>query len=113
MGSHCSFGHLKHNLSQKKGRESNWQFDSPSLKVGNRPDLFVCKRHATYRWKGLDEGYNFVLDRIAIGGMHENLWASKVARVPGQKIIWMWAPWNSAEYAIKGKVVASPKSGPW
>jgi hypothetical protein len=33
--------------------------------------------------------------------------------VPGQKAIWMWALWRGAEYTIRGKVVASPKSGPW
>jgi hypothetical protein len=32
---------------QKKGRESNWQFDSRPLKVGNRPESDVCKRSAT------------------------------------------------------------------
>ncbi len=33
-------GHLdicRPSYGQKKGRESNWQFDSRSLKVGNRP----------------------------------------------------------------------------
>jgi len=30
-----------------------------------------------------------------------------------KKVIWMWAPWRSAKYTIRGKVVASPKSGPW
>jgi len=30
-----------------------------------------------------------------------------------QKSIWMWAMWRGAEYTIRGKVVASPKSGPW
>jgi hypothetical protein len=44
---------------QKKGQESNWQFDSRPLKVGNRPDFLVCRWHVTYRWKALDEGYNF------------------------------------------------------
>jgi hypothetical protein len=33
--------------------------------------------------------------------------------VPGQKVIWMWAPWRVVEYIIRGKVVASPKFGPW
>jgi hypothetical protein len=33
--------------------------------------------------------------------------------VPGQKAIWMWAPWRGAQYTIRGKVVASPKFGPW
>ncbi len=32
---------------QKKGWESNWQFDSQPLKVKNRPDFLVCKWHAT------------------------------------------------------------------
>jgi hypothetical protein len=34
---------------RKKGQESNWQFDSWPLKVGNRPDLGVCRRSATDR----------------------------------------------------------------
>jgi hypothetical protein len=33
--------------------------------------------------------------------------------VQGQKVIWMWASWRGAEYTIRGKVVASPKSGLW
>jgi hypothetical protein len=38
---------------QKKGRESNWQFYSRTLKVGNRPDYFTCRRHVTCHWKNL------------------------------------------------------------
>ncbi len=34
---------------QKKGQESNWQFDSRSLKVGNRPLPNVYSRSATWR----------------------------------------------------------------
>jgi hypothetical protein len=30
-----------------------------------------------------------------------------------RKAIWMWVPWRVTEYTIRGKVVASPKSGPW
>jgi hypothetical protein len=30
-----------------------------------------------------------------------------------RKAIWMQAPWLAIEYTIRGKVVASPKSGPW
>jgi len=33
--------------------------------------------------------------------------------VPGQKAIWMWASGRGTKYTIRGKVVASPKSGPW
>jgi len=51
---------------QKKGRESNWQFDSRPLKVENRPDSSVCRWSATHRWKTLKESYNFALDLIPI-----------------------------------------------
>jgi hypothetical protein len=67
---------------QKKGRESNWQFDSRPLKVGNRtlPDIrFEC---ATWRWKDLDEGYNFGLDLVAIQLCSRELWWFKVLGVP-------------------------------
>ncbi len=55
-------GHLdicSPSYGQKKGRESNWQFDSRPQKVGNRPFPNVCSRSATRRWKALDESYNF------------------------------------------------------
>jgi hypothetical protein len=32
-------------------------------------------------WKILNKRYNFALDLIAIRGLHEKLWASKMARV--------------------------------
>jgi hypothetical protein len=55
---------------QKKGRESNSResanFDSRTLIVGNRPEILGWRRLATYRWKALNESYNFSLDRVAI-----------------------------------------------
>jgi hypothetical protein len=71
---------------QKKSRESNWQFDSWPLNVGNRPDLLGCRRRATYRWKALDESYNFALDRTSIRGLFAKLWGSKVPGVPSGEI---------------------------
>jgi len=67
---------------QKKGRESNWQFDSQPLKVRNRPDFLAFRCRARYRWKALDEDYDFALDLISIGGLHAKLWRPKVVRVP-------------------------------
>ncbi len=67
---------------QKKGRESNCQFDSRPQKVKNWPDLLSCRGRATYRWKALDENYNFALDQTLIGGLLAKLWGSKVAGVP-------------------------------
>jgi hypothetical protein len=85
MGSYDPFGHLKHKL-WKKGQDSNWQFDSQPLKVGNRPDFLVCRWHVTYHWKYVDKGYNFVLDLISIRGLYTKLWGPKVARDPTLRI---------------------------
>jgi hypothetical protein len=82
MGSHCPFGHLNTSYGQKKGRESNWQFDSRPQKIWNRPDFIAFRQRATYRWKALDKGYNFFLDLVAIRGMHVKLCTSKVAGIP-------------------------------
>jgi hypothetical protein len=66
---------------RKKGWESNWQFDSWPLKVGNRPGSSACRWSATHRWKALDESYNFGLDLVPIQVWGEELWASKVLGV--------------------------------
>jgi hypothetical protein len=71
----------KTSYGQKKGRESNCQFDSRPEKVRNRPDLLGCKRRVTYRWKALDESYNFSLECISIWGLLAKLWGSKVVGV--------------------------------
>jgi hypothetical protein len=74
-------GHLdicSPSYGQKKGRESNWQFDSRPLKVKNRPLLYIRFESATHRWKDLDEGYNFSSDLVAIRLCSRELWAPKV-----------------------------------
>jgi len=107
---------------QKKGQESNWQFDSRPQKVGNRPDPGVCRWNATHRWKALEERYKFASDLIPIRGLSRKLWAPEVPGVitgivsglllgsPG-KISHLER--SNVENTIWGKVVASPKSGPW
>ncbi len=76
------FGYLKQKLWPKKGRKLNYQFDSQPLKVWNHPDFLVFWWLVTYRWKDLDEGYNFTLNFTSIRGLHTKLWDSKVAGVP-------------------------------
>jgi hypothetical protein len=66
------------NYGQKKGRESNWQFDSRPLKVRNRPNFLVCRWRATYRCKALDKGYNL----MSIEVLHEELWGPKIVGIP-------------------------------
>jgi hypothetical protein len=38
-------------------------------------------------WKALDEGYNFGLDLVSIGGLHTKLWGTKVVGVPTLAIL--------------------------
>jgi len=71
---------LHTSYNQKKGQESNWQFDSQPLKVENHFDFLACRWGATYRWKALNEGYNFVSNLISIRG-HAKLWVPKVVRI--------------------------------
>ncbi len=67
---------------QKKGWDSNWQFDSRPLKVRNRPNFLACRCCATYHWKDLNKGNKFALDLISIRGLHTKLWAPKVVGAP-------------------------------
>jgi hypothetical protein len=101
---------------QKKGRESNWQFDSRPLKMGNRPDFLAFRWRATYHWKTLDEGYNFVSNLTSIGSLNTKLWAFKVMEVPFGSPRTKWhlnASPVAKHNTIRGKVVASPKSRSW
>jgi len=81
VASHKPFGHLQPKLWQKKGRESNWQFDSQPLKVGNRPLPNVNRWSMMGHWKALEESYNFGSDLTPIGGQSQELWVSKVPGV--------------------------------
>ncbi len=78
----------------------------------------MCRWRVTYRWKDLDEGYNFALDFISIRGLHVKLWGPKITGVPTLAISRL--PLGSLrtkchldvgliEYTIRGKVVASPQ----
>jgi hypothetical protein len=49
---------------------------------GNHPDFPLCRWHATYRWKDLDERYNFSSNFILIEGLYIKVWGLKVVGVP-------------------------------
>jgi hypothetical protein len=66
---------------QKKGRESNWQFDFRPLKVKNRPNHEACKSSGRDHWKALNKSYNFSSDLVLIWGLSKELWPRKVAGV--------------------------------
>jgi len=79
---HNQFGHLHTSYNQKKGWESNWQFDSRPLKIRNHPDFLACRWCTTYCWKALDEGYNFAWDLISIRSLHAKLLGPKIVGIP-------------------------------
>jgi len=83
---------------QKKGWESNWQFDSWLQKVGNQPDPDLCRWSATHRWKALEENYKFALDLIPIQGLSRELWVLEVLRVQTGIVsgLLLWSPGNKS-----------------
>jgi hypothetical protein len=114
-------GHLdicSPSYGQKKGRESNWQFDSRPLKVGNRPFPDLQIKSAIRRWKDLNAGYKFGSNLVAIRICSRELWAPKVPGlrlgqfrdsnpgVPGKSDTRAWVPLRVAEYTIGSMVVA-------
>jgi hypothetical protein len=82
MGSHDPFGNLKHKLWPKEGmgiKLAVWLLITKSWELTRFP---CVQWRATYHWKVLNKGYNFVLDLISIRGLHTKLWGPKVTRVP-------------------------------
>jgi len=79
---------------QKKGRESNWQFDSRPLKVGNQSDSDACRKSATWRWKALEESYKIASDLILIGDLNKKLWMPKIPGVQPWTVsgLLLWSP---------------------
>ncbi len=100
-------------------------FDSRPLKVGNRPKILGCRQRATYRWKALDESYNFASDRTSIRGLLTKLWGSKVPGVPQGEISGLPAgsPGKKSHLDVvsaerrkeyyKGEGGGFPESGTW
>jgi hypothetical protein len=116
----CSISYGK-----KKGRESNWQFDSRPLKVRNRPDPDACRWSAAHCWKVVDESYKFALNLIPIGGLGKEVCRRKVAGVqtgtisglplgsPGTKNhLDVGAVERRREYYM-GEGGSFPQFGPW
>jgi hypothetical protein len=100
----------KASYGQKKGRESNWQFDSRPLKVGStffRHPIWECDTALESSRRGLQLCFRPRRNRtLQSGDIGANLgqFRDSHAGIPGKK---------EKVYTIRGKVVASPKSRPW
>jgi len=118
MGSHNSFGHLKHKLWPKEGAEVKLLIWLSIIKSQESP-WFPCFQvlcHIllkSFRW-GLQIFFKPHLNRrCAHKVMDPQSCGVPFVGVPGQNDIWVLVPCPNTEYTIRGKVVASPKSGPW
>jgi len=126
MGSHDPFGYLKYKLWPKEGPGVKLPIWLLTSKSQESPKLLACRWRATYCWKTLDKNYNFVLYLTLIGGFHKKVMGFQSCEnphfknfgtpnlgVPWQNDIWVQGLWLGIENTIRGKVVTSPKSGPW
>ncbi len=88
---------------RKKGRESNWQFDSRSLKVGNQPELGLCRWTVIHHWKALKESYKFALDLIPIRGLIKKFWILKFPKSSnrGSFEIPPWESWEKMPFGCR------------
>jgi hypothetical protein len=112
-------------MAKRKGRESKCQFDFRPLKITNRPELLMCSWHVTYCWKALDKGYNFSLDLTSIKPCTKHYeppksWKSQFQEFQDSQVGSPGTKWHLGAGLVakhreyyKGKVVVSPKSGPW
>jgi hypothetical protein len=87
----------------------------------DQPDLLGCRQRAKYRWKALDESYNFASDRSSIRGPVAKLWAPKSwesplagfrdshAGVPGEKSHLDVGPVESHRVYYKGEGGSFPQ----
>jgi hypothetical protein len=121
MGSHDPFGHLKHKLWPKE----RWRVKLPiwlwTTKSQESP-WFPCVQMSCHiplksSWQGLQLCFKPHLNQR----FSHKVMSPQICRTPNfgkmgvsrQNDIWVLVPWPCIEYTIKGKVVASLKSGLW
>ncbi len=129
MGCHDPFGYLKHKLWSKKGSVIKLPIWLPTIKNQELP-WFTCVEVACHilverSWQGLQLCFRPHLNRRSsqeVMGLQNcgspnfrnfQNFRTPNLRIPGQNDIWVQALWPSTKNTIKGKVVASPKSGSW
>jgi hypothetical protein len=126
MGSHDPFGHLKHKLWPKEKSRIKlavWFPTTKSCESTRFPHVQVANNISLERsWPGLQLWFQTSSQSEVYTQSYRppklqesQLWEFHDSHlvVLGQNGIWMWASWRGTEITIRGKVVASPKSGSW
>jgi hypothetical protein len=133
MGLHYSFEHLKHKLWPKEGAGSRTTSLTPDQKKLGIDSIYLATDNVPHTVGKLSTRATTLLETALrsevcsrtygapksreseLAGFRDShagvQWESRESRE--RKAIWMWASWRGAEYTIRGKVVASPKSRLW
>jgi hypothetical protein len=120
MGSHCSFGHLKHKLWPKEGVRNRIANLIPDQKKSGIDPIYLAADDVPHIVGNLSTRVTTLLQtalRSEVCSQSYGAPNSRESRLAGfrdsrdRKAIWMWAPWRGPEYTIRGKVVASPSPG--
>jgi hypothetical protein len=129
MASHWPFGHLQAKLWAKEGpgiKLAIWLPTTKSLKsTSSRHPIEECDTSLERSRRGLQLWFRPRCDPTLQSGVMSSQspgtpigtvlgqFRDSNLRVPGKRAIWMWPRRRAAENTIRGKVVASPESGPW
>jgi hypothetical protein len=126
MSLHGSFGHLQHKLCAKERPKVKLALWLPTTKsrestrprcvqrgvqhtVGKLSRRDTSLLETSFQLEVLAKSYDLVKSRESKPGQFRD----STLGVPGQKAIWMCLRWSNAQNTIWGKVVTSPKFGPW
>jgi hypothetical protein len=120
MGSYHPFGHLKHELWPKEGLKVKLAIWLPTNK-SQESTQFPCMQMAyDISLKSSRQGLQLCFRPHLNQRSTRKIMGPQSRESPNfgnfvlrQNDIWMWASWRGTKYTIKGKVVVSPKSGPW
>ncbi len=84
-----------------------------TTKSQNHTEIFACRWCATYHWKAQSKVY--IRSYGPPKCRKSQFWKLRDFQFgsPETNDIWMQPPWVITNNTIKGKVVATPKSGPW
>jgi hypothetical protein len=116
MGSHDPFEHLKHKLQPKEGPWIKLAIWLPTIKSQKSPQFpcvqVACDIPLKNSWQKLQLCFK---PHLHLRSAH------KVMGAPKSRESYLWefrhicvlVPWLGTKYTTRGKVVASPKFGPW
>jgi hypothetical protein len=116
---HHPFGDLKHKLWPKERPGVKLTIWLPTTKIWESTWFtcvqVTCDMSLESSWQGLKLWFRLHLNRRSSHKVTrpQNRGSPNVDSSMGQKTIKMRASRRGAKYTIRGKVVASPKFGPW